>query len=138
MMIETKVPEQRPLSGREKVLYGFGDLSTALIWNVTTTWAMFFFTDIFKISALAAGTMLLIARIYDAAIDPFIGFMVDRTSTRMGRARPYLLWLAIPYGLVGSCGAYNAYLDDDGDISLQARCHAGTQSRTSHVLGQRE
>lgn len=115
-MIETKTSEHRPLSGREKVLYGFGDLSTALIWNVTTTWAMFFFTDIFKISALAAGTMLLIARIYDAAIDPFIGFMVDRTSTRMGRARPYLLWFAIPYGLVGSFLFFTPDLDNTGKL----------------------
>lgn len=108
--------EYQPLSRREKVLYGFGDLSTALIWNVTTTWAMFFFTDIFKISALAAGTMLLIARIYDAAIDPFIGFMVDRTNTRFGRARPYLLWFAIPYGLIGSFLFFTPNLNSTGKL----------------------
>lgn len=115
-MEAVKAAEYRPLSKREKVLYGFGDLSTALIWNVTTTWAMFFFTDIFKISAWAAGTMLLIARIYDAAIDPFIGFMVDRTNTRLGRARPYLLWFAIPYGLVGSFLFFTPNLDSTGKL----------------------
>ncbi|NLJ40520.1 MAG: MFS transporter [Clostridiales bacterium] len=104
------------LTRREKFFYGFGDLSTALVWNVTITWAMFFFTDIFRISAIAAGTLMLIARIYDAVNDPIAGFIVDRTDTKYGKARPYLLWFAIPYGLVGSFLFYTPHLSDSGKL----------------------
>ncbi len=104
------------LSRREKFFYGFGDLSTALVWNVTVTWAMFFFTDIFRISALAAGTLMLLARIYDALNDPLVGLVVDRTSTKYGKARPYLLWFALPYGIVGALLFFTPNLSTSGKL----------------------
>lgn len=104
------------LTKREKFFYGFGDLSTALVWNVTVTWALFFFTDIFKISAMAAGTLLLVARVYDAVNDPVVGFIFDRTHSKRGKARPYLLWLAIPYGVVGSLLFFTPNLGDTGKL----------------------
>ena len=107
---------QKKLSSREKLFYGFGDLSTSLVWTVTTTWVMFFFTDIFGISAMAAGTLMLISRIYDAAIDPIIGAMIDRTNTKYGRARPYLLWLAVPYGLAGCLLFFTPNLSATGKL----------------------
>nr|WP_320191231.1 MFS transporter [uncultured Desulfobacter sp.] len=93
--------EQKLLSEREKIFYGFGDMSNAIVWGMTTIWVMFFLTNVFKISAIAAGTLLLTARIWDAANEPMVGLLVDKTQTRMGKARPYLLFFAIPYGLAG-------------------------------------
>jgi GPH family glycoside/pentoside/hexuronide:cation symporter len=62
---------------------------------------MFFYTDIFGISAAAVGTMFLITRIWDAAFDPFVGVLGDRTETRWGKFRPYLLWVAVPFAVIG-------------------------------------
>ena len=107
----------KPLSKREKFAYGFGDLSTSVIWTMTTTWAMFFFTDIFLIPALAAGTLLLVARIFDAVNDPVVGLIVDKTDTKMGKARPYLLWFAIPYGLIGCFLFFTPNLDANGKLT---------------------
>lgn len=104
------------LTKKEKFFYGFGDLSTALIWNLTTTWAMFFFTDIFRISAMSAGTLMLVARIYDAVNDPIAGLIVDRTDTKYGKARPFLLWFAIPYGILGSMLFFTPNFGETGKL----------------------
>ena len=104
------------LPNKDKFFYGFGDLSTAIIWAMTTSWLMFFLTDVFKIAALAAGTMLLVMRIYDAFLDPCVGLMVDRTNTRLGKARPYLLWFAVPYGVFGCMLFFTPNLDDTGKL----------------------
>jgi GPH family glycoside/pentoside/hexuronide:cation symporter len=62
---------------------------------------LYFYTDVFGISAVAAGTMFLVTRIWDAVNDPIMGFIADRTDTRWGKFRPYLLWFAIPFGVLG-------------------------------------
>ena len=63
-------------------------------------WLLFFYTDIYGISAAAAGTIMLIARFWDIAIDPLIGVISDRTTTRWGKFRPYILFGAIPYAIL--------------------------------------
>ena len=89
------------LSLREKVGYGFGDAASSMFWKLFSMYLMFFYTDIFGLSAAAVGTMFLITRIWDAAFDPFVGVLGDRTHTRWGKFRPYLLWMAVPFGLIG-------------------------------------
>ena len=89
------------LPKKEKFFYGVADMSTNLVWSMTTTWLLYFLTDILIIPVLAAGTLMLITRFIDAGIDPFIGHIVDRTNTKMGKARPFLLWFAIPLGICG-------------------------------------
>jgi GPH family glycoside/pentoside/hexuronide:cation symporter len=86
---------------REKIGYGFGDSASSMFWKLFSMYLMFFYTDIFGISAAAVGTMFLITRIWDAAFDPFVGVLTDRTETRWGKFRPYLLWMAIPFAIVG-------------------------------------
>ena len=97
---------------REKIGYGFGDAASSMFWKLFSMYLMFFYTDIFGITAAAVGTMFLITRIWDAAFDPFVGILGDRTETRWGKFRPYLLWVAVPFGIIGvltfttpSCGA---------------------------------
>lgn len=86
---------------KEKIGYGLGDAASAIFWKLFSMYLMFFYTDIFGISAVVVGTMFLITRIWDAAFDPFVGILADRTETRWGKFRPYLLWMAIPFGIMG-------------------------------------
>lgn len=89
------------LSLMEKIGYGFGDAASSMFWKLFGMYIMFFYTDIFGISAAVVGTMFLITRFGDAIFDPFVGILADRTHTRWGKFRPYLLWMAIPFGLIG-------------------------------------
>ena len=86
---------------REKIGYGFGDAASSMFWKIFSFYLAIFYTDVFGISAVAAGTMLLVTRVWDTAIDPVMGVIGDRTNTKWGKFRPYLLWVAIPFGLIG-------------------------------------
>lgn len=93
--------EIQKLPLREKIGYGFGDFASVLFWQSITMNMMFFYTDVFKIgtaakAAAVAGTMIMVSRIFDAVIDPVIGMTADRTETRWGKFRPYLIWMALP------------------------------------------
>jgi glycoside/pentoside/hexuronide:cation symporter, GPH family len=89
------------LSLKEKIGFGFGDAASSMFWKLFSMYLMFFYTDIFGIPAVVVGTMFLVTRIWDAAFDPFVGILGDRTETRWGKFRPYLLWMAIPFGIIG-------------------------------------
>jgi len=93
-MIETK------LSIKEKIGYGLGDTASHFVWDMVGFWLLFFYTDVYGISAAAAGTIMLIARFWDMAIDPVIGIVSDRTNTRWGKFRPYILFGAVPYAVL--------------------------------------
>jgi GPH family glycoside/pentoside/hexuronide:cation symporter len=84
------------LSVVEKVGYGFGDLASNLFWQMFAIFIAKFYTDVFLLSATTMGTMMLVSRAGDAFIDPMIGTIADRTRTRWGHFRPYLLWMALP------------------------------------------
>lgn len=86
---------------KEKVAYGFGDFASSMFWKIFSVYLLFYYTDVFGISAAVVGTMFLITRIWDTALDPIIGIIADRTNTKWGKFRPYLLWVAIPFGIVG-------------------------------------
>ena len=88
------------LSFKEKLGYGLGDTASHFVWDMVGFWLMFFYTDVYGISAAAAGTIMLIARFWDMAIDPMIGVISDRTNTRWGKFRPYILFGAIPYAIL--------------------------------------
>jgi glycoside/pentoside/hexuronide:cation symporter, GPH family len=86
---------------KEKIGYGFGDAAASMFWKLFSMYLMFFYTDIFGISAAVVGTMFLVTRIWDAAFDPFVGVLSDRTETKWGKFRPYLLWVMVPFGIIG-------------------------------------
>lgn len=81
---------------REKLGYGFGDLASCLFWATIMSQLLFFYTDIFGLSGQAAGIMFFVSRILDAFFDVVIGMTADRTKSRWGKFRPYLLWGAVP------------------------------------------
>ncbi|MDZ7723621.1 MAG: MFS transporter [candidate division KSB1 bacterium] len=70
-----------------------------MIWQTLMFFLPIFYTDTFGLSAAAVATMFLVIRLFDAVNDPLMGTIADRTNTRWGKFRPYLLWFAVPYGL---------------------------------------
>ena len=86
------------LTIREKVAYGLGDTASNLVFQTVMLFLSYFYTDIFGIAPAVVGTLFLVVRIFDAVTDPLMGAMTDRTNTKYGKFRPYLLWLAIPFG----------------------------------------
>ena len=85
----------------EKIGYGLGDMSSSMFWKLFGAYLMIFYTDVFGISAAIVGTMFAVTRVWDSFFDPIVGAVADRTSSRWGRFRPYLLYLAVPFGLIG-------------------------------------
>ena len=86
---------------REKMGYLVGSVSTNMFWQLFSLYLLYFYTDIFGISAAAAGTMLLVTRIWDTVNDPICGALADRTQSRWGNFRPWLLFGAIQFGIAG-------------------------------------
>lgn len=89
------------LSFREKVAYGFGDLASVLYWQTFMLYFTYFYTDVFIIPASVAATMFLVSRLFDGLNDPIMGMIADRTRSRWGKFRPYLLWLCVPFAISG-------------------------------------
>ena len=88
------------LSIREKMGYGVGDTASHFVWDMVGFWILIFYTDTYGISAAAAGTIMLIARAWDMVNDPLMGIIADRTKSRWGKFRPYILWMALPYSIL--------------------------------------
>ena len=87
------------ISVKEKICYGLGDSSANIFLGMTMMFLPYFYTDVVGISAASMGVLFLVIRLFDACYDPFIGNVADNTRSKYGRYRPWLLYLAIPYGL---------------------------------------
>ncbi|MFQ3199019.1 MAG: GPH family glycoside/pentoside/hexuronide:cation symporter [Paraglaciecola sp.] len=85
---------------REKIAYGLGDTASNIVFQTVMLFLSFFYTDVFGISPAVVGTLFLVVRIFDAVTDPLMGALTDRTNTKYGKFRPYLLWLALPFGAI--------------------------------------
>ena len=86
---------------KEKIGYGFGDMSSSMFWKIFSYYLPFFYSNIFGLSLADAGLLMLVTRIWDAVSDPMMGVIADRTHTRWGKYRPYLLWIAAPFAIAG-------------------------------------
>lgn len=87
------------LTFREKIGYGLGDTACHFSWDLAGMFLFFYFTDVYGISAAVAGTIMLVARVWDAISDPLVGIISDRTNTKYGKFRPYMIWFAVPMGI---------------------------------------
>ena len=85
----------------EKIGYGLGDAACSMLWKLFSVYLMFFYTDICGLDAWVVGILFLVTRVWDSLLDPFVGLMCDRTRSRRGTFRPWLLWGALPFGLLG-------------------------------------
>jgi glycoside/pentoside/hexuronide:cation symporter, GPH family len=92
-------PNER-LSFIEKTGYSLGDAAANFVFMTMILFQLNFYTDTMGITAAAAGTMLLVGRLWDAFFDPMMGVLADRTNTRFGKFRPWILWTALPWGVV--------------------------------------
>ncbi len=93
--------EKSTVKLKEKIGYGFGDAASSMFWKLFGSYLMIFYTDVFGLPAAVVGTMFLITRVWDSAFDPVVGIVADRSNTRWGKFRPYLLFLAIPFAIIG-------------------------------------
>ena len=101
---------------REKIGYGLGDAASSMFWKLFTMYLLFFYTDIIGLPAAAIGTMFLVTRIWDAFVDPLMGIMTDRTDTRWGKFRPYLLFGAVPYAILAVLAFSTPDFGADGKV----------------------
>jgi GPH family glycoside/pentoside/hexuronide:cation symporter len=96
-----EVPREDRISLKEKIGYSLGDAASNFYWKTFEFYVVFFYTDVFGISAAAVGMMMLVTRVADAVADPVMGSIADRTKSRWGHFRPYLLWGALPFAVAG-------------------------------------
>lgn len=89
------------LSFREKVGYSLGDMAANFIFQTMLALQLSFYTDTFGLSAASAGTLFLVVGLGAAAVNPLMGLIADRTNTRWGKFRPWILWTAVPFGIIG-------------------------------------
>jgi len=106
----------QPLKFTEKLGYGLGDTASNFFFQVFNIFLLYYYTDIFGLSAAAVGMMFLVTKIVDAASDPVMGLIADRTNSRWGKFRPYLLWMAVPYAVLGYAMFANPDLSYTGKL----------------------
>ena len=104
------------LSWRERIGYGLGDAGFNFYWAIIGSYLVFFYTDVFGIGAAAAATMVTTTKIIDAITDPIMGGIADRTKTRWGKFRPYLIWGALPMMGAGILTMSTPDLDETGKL----------------------
>ena len=104
----------------EKIGYGLGDCSANLVFQMMMIYQTKFYTDIFGLEGAIAGTVMLVARIVDAFVDPTVGILSDRTNSRWGLYRPCVLWTALPFMVFYVLAFYNPGIEDKGLVALYA------------------
>lgn len=127
---------------REKIGYGFGDMASSMFWKLFGSYLMIFYTDVFGLPAAIVGTMFLITRVWDSTFDPIVGIIADRTHSRWGKFRPYLLILAIPFALIGILTFTTPEFSEEGKIvyayvtySLMMMVYSGINVPYASLLG---
>jgi len=104
------------LSLKEKIGYSLGDTASNIFFQTFILFLPIFYTDVFGLPAAAMGTMFLLTRIFDAVNDPIMGTIADRTNTRWGKFRPYIIVFALPFAIVGVLTFTTPDLDASGKL----------------------
>ena len=104
----------------EKIGYSLGDGSANLVFQMMMIYQTKFYTDIFGLEGAIAGTVMLIARIVDAFVDPTVGILSDRTNTRWGKYRPWVLWTALPFMVFYILAFYNPGIEQNALVAVYA------------------
>lgn len=112
--------QSQKVSMAEKIGYSLGDCSANLVFQMMMIYQTKFYTDIFGLEGAIAGTVMLVARITDAFVDPTVGLLSDRTKTRFGKYRPWVLWTALPFMVFYVLAFYNPGIEDKGLVALYA------------------
>lgn len=104
----------------EKVGYSLGDVAANLVFQMMMIYQLKFYTDVFGLSGAVAGGVLLVAPMASAFADPLVGLITDRTSTRWGKYRPWLLWTAVPFCTFYVLAFNNPGIEDKGLLAVYA------------------
>ena len=104
------------VSLKEKLGFSLGEYSSSMVWQTLMYFLPFFYTDTFGLTAAASALMFGVVRVFDAFTDPIMGMITDRTETRWGKFRPYILWLSVPYGIFMVLLFTTPDLDQSGKI----------------------
>jgi GPH family glycoside/pentoside/hexuronide:cation symporter len=96
----SSTPSAQRLTFWEKMGYGTGDAACCIVFQMVNSFIPFFYTDVFGLSAAAMGTLTLTVRLLMSPADLLMGVVADRTETRWGKFRPYLLWMCLPYAVI--------------------------------------
>lgn len=91
--------QMRPLSWKTRISYGLGDTACNVVYGMVGSLLTIFYTDYVGISAAAVGMIMLISRAFDGCSDVIMGFLIDKTKSKYGQSRPWVLWMAVPYAL---------------------------------------
>lgn len=102
---------QEKIKLKEKIAYGFGDAASSMYWKIFSMYLLFFYTDVFGLAAATVGTMFLVTKAWDSFFDPFVGIYSDRIQSRWGKFRPFLLWMAVPFAIIGMLTFYTPDVD---------------------------
>ncbi|MFH0759680.1 MAG: MFS transporter [Bacteroidota bacterium] len=108
---------KQKLSVKEKVGYSLGDLSANLVFQTLMMFLLVFYTDVFGIKPAAAATVIFVGGILGACFNPVMGAIADRTNTRWGKFRPWILWTAIPFGIMAWLTFSTPDLGEKGKIA---------------------
>ncbi len=108
--------EIKALPETTKFNYGMGDFGNNIVWHMLGMWLAYFYTDIYGLHATHVGTMYLVLRIFDAITDPLVGFWVDRTRSKYGSCRPFILFGTIPLAVSFTMLFYVPDLDETGKL----------------------
>jgi glycoside/pentoside/hexuronide:cation symporter, GPH family len=87
------------ISLKEKLAYSLGDVASNVVWSAAGAFLTYYYTNVVGLAAAAAGTIMLVSRIFDGVSDIIMGGIIDKTKSKFGKARPYLLWMAGPFAL---------------------------------------
>ena len=104
----------------EKVGYSLGDAAANLVFQMMVMFQLKFYTDVFGLDGTVAGSILLIASISAVIVDPAMGLLADRTRSRWGKFRPWILWTAIPFCVFYILAFYNPGIEDKGTVAVYA------------------
>lgn len=105
---------------REKVGYSLGDVAANLVFQMMMIFQLKFYTDIFGLDGAIAGSVLLVARIADTFVDPAVGIITDRTETRWGKYRPWVLWTSVPFCVFYVLAFWNPGIEDKWLVAVYA------------------
>ncbi|AFK04482.1 sugar (Glycoside-Pentoside-Hexuronide) transporter [Emticicia oligotrophica DSM 17448] len=108
--------ETQKLSVFEKIGYSLGDLAANLIFQTLMTFLAYFYTDVYKIPAGSASIIIFIGGFFGAFFNIIMGIIADRTNTRWGKFRPWVLWTSVPFGIISLLAFSTPNFDETGKI----------------------
>jgi GPH family glycoside/pentoside/hexuronide:cation symporter/probable glucitol transport protein GutA len=105
---------QAKLSFMTKFSYGLGEFACSVVWSLVSSYLLFFYTDVFGLAGGIIAILLLVARVWDCFVDPILGLIMERTKSRFGRFRPYILFGSISLGLFNILTFYTPQFSGTG------------------------